>query len=174
MPLISRGWHHAEYPAIALLDRLDRRSVRAVTVIQVRPHLYRLLLGRYQAYLWRDQDSVTLIDTGEAGSGPAIVEALAGIGVAPDDLEQVVLTHHHDDHCGSARELRERTGARVVAHVADAPVIRGDQHGQPPNFTDFERELHAQVAPGLRRRRLRRSTTRWMTATCSTSAAEHR
>ncbi len=32
------------------------------------PHLYRLSLGRFQAYLWRDDDSVTLIDTASAAA----------------------------------------------------------------------------------------------------------
>ncbi len=36
-----------------------------------------------------------------------------------------------------------------MAHSADAPVIRGEAVGPPPNFTDFERELHARVAAGL-------------------------
>lgn len=37
----------------------------------------------------------------------------------------------------------------MLAHASDAPVIEGEQVGPPPNFTDFERDLHAQVAAGL-------------------------
>ena len=37
----------------------------------------------------------------------------------------------------------------VLAHRADAPVIRGERPGPPPAFTPAERELHARVAAGL-------------------------
>lgn len=118
-------------------------------IVELRPHLYRLTLGRYQAYLWRDDDSVTLIDTGEAGSAPAIADALGQLGLAPADLDRLVLTHFHDDHVGSAAEVSSWGAVQVVAHAMDAPAIRGEVSGPPPNFTDFERELHAQVAAGL-------------------------
>ena len=120
-----------------------------MSIVELRPHLYRLVLGRYQAYLWQDGDSVTLIDTGEAGSGGAIAAALRQIGLGQRDLDRVVLTHFHDDHVGSAAEVSSWGDLQVVAHVLDAPVIRGDRPGTAPNLTDFERELHAQVAAGL-------------------------
>lgn len=118
-------------------------------LVELRPHLYRLWLGRFQAYLWRDEDSAVLIDTGEVGSGPAIGELLGRIGMSVSDLDAVVLTHFHDDHAGSAAELVAGSGATVVAHESDAPIIRGERPGPEPNFTDAERALHAQVAAGI-------------------------
>jgi len=118
-------------------------------MIKLHPHLYRLILGRYQAYLWVDADGPTLIDTGEVGSGPAIAHDLRSVGLSPSDLDRVVLTHFHDDHTGSAAEVASWGNVQVVAHRFDAPVIRGERSGPPPNFTEFERELHAQVAAGL-------------------------
>ncbi|MEE6262939.1 MBL fold metallo-hydrolase [Plantactinospora sonchi] len=118
-------------------------------ISELRPGLYRLRLGRYQAYAWRDGASVTLVDTGEAGSGPAIAAGLAELGLTPGNLDRVVLTHFHDDHTGSAAELASWGPVRIVAHALDAPVVRGERPGPPPNFTPFERDLHAQVAAGL-------------------------
>jgi glyoxylase-like metal-dependent hydrolase (beta-lactamase superfamily II) len=118
-------------------------------IVELRPHLYRLNLGRYQAYLWRDDDSITLIDTGEVGSAPAIAEALRQVGLAPGDLDRLVLTHFHDDHVGSAAEVSSWGAVQVVAHAMDAPAIRGAMSGPAPKFTEFERELHARVAAGL-------------------------
>jgi glyoxylase-like metal-dependent hydrolase (beta-lactamase superfamily II) len=120
-----------------------------MSIIELRPRLYRLILGRYQAYLWRDDESVTLIDTGEVGSGPAIADGMRQIGLTPADLDRVVLTHSHDDHAGSAADIRSWGDVRIVAHESDAPVVRGEAPGSPPNFTEFERQLHAQVAAGL-------------------------
>lgn len=118
-------------------------------ITELRPRLYRIMLGRYQAYLWRDDDTATLIDAGPAGSGPLIADAMRHIGLDPSCLAQVVLTHFHDDHAGSAAELAAWGDVKIIAHEADAPFVRGERPGPPPNFTDFERELHAQVAAGL-------------------------
>ena len=38
-------------------------------------------------------------------------------------LDAIVITHGHNDHTGAVRELREATGARVIASAKDAPSI---------------------------------------------------
>jgi glyoxylase-like metal-dependent hydrolase (beta-lactamase superfamily II) len=38
---------------------------------------------------------------------------------------------------------------RRAAHAHDAPIIRGEQAEPPPNFTEGERKVHAQVAYAL-------------------------
>lgn len=69
---------------------------------------------------------LTIIDTGRPGSLPRISRALKRSGRKIEDVEQIVITHAHHDHIGSAAELRERSGARVLIHHADAAVARGD------------------------------------------------
>ena len=102
-----------------------------------------------QCWLWRDGDEVTLIDSGPAGSGDRIAAALATLGLNRDAVVRLVLTHFHDDHAGSAAEVRSWSGAEVVAHVAEAPVVRGEVPGAPPDLLDAEQELVARVSAGL-------------------------
>lgn len=70
---------------------------------------------------------LTIIDTGRPGSIPRIARALRRLGKRVEDIEQIVITHAHHDHIGSAAALRERSGARVMIHHGDAAVARGDR-----------------------------------------------
>ena len=102
-------------------------------------------------YLWDWGAGVTVIDAGVAGSAAAILRGVAAVGRRPEDVQEIVLTHFHDDHRGGAAELVERTRAAVLAHRADAPVIRGQQPQPPPDLADFERPLAAAIFPTVPR-----------------------
>lgn len=93
------------------------------------------------AYLWRDDDELTLIDTGTADCAAQIEDALNGA------LRRIVLTHWHEDHTGAAAELAARHGAEVVAHRLEAPVIRGEVARAPPTLQDFEVPIRAALPP---------------------------
>jgi glyoxylase-like metal-dependent hydrolase (beta-lactamase superfamily II) len=41
------------------------------------------------------------------------------------------LTHAHKDHAGSAAQLKEVTGATVIAHALDAEIIESAVHQRP-------------------------------------------
>ncbi|KUH84950.1 MULTISPECIES: MBL fold metallo-hydrolase [unclassified Mycobacterium] len=110
--------------------------------VTVTPKLTMLVVDGWQVYVWRDGDSVTLIDTGAPGSGPAISDAVPGI-------DRIVLTHGHVDHTGSAAQLRESTGATVMAGAGDAAAIRAGAALPPPVFEEWELPIHERVAAGL-------------------------
>ncbi|MBO8191897.1 MBL fold metallo-hydrolase [Streptomyces oryzae] len=114
----------------------------------VRPFLHVIPFPVGQAYLWRDGDALTLVDTGPAGSADAVEDAIRHSGAEPAALRRIVLTHFHPDHAGSAAELATRHGAEVIAHRADAPVIRGEAPSPPPdmaNAPQWERDVFDEV-----------------------------
>jgi glyoxylase-like metal-dependent hydrolase (beta-lactamase superfamily II) len=84
-------------------------------------------LGMGRAYLAVEADRVTLIDTGLRGSAERVLRAVEAAGHTPESVRQIVITHHHGDHVGSLAELAERTGAQVMVHSLDAPVVRHEQ-----------------------------------------------
>jgi glyoxylase-like metal-dependent hydrolase (beta-lactamase superfamily II) len=46
----------------------------------------------------RDGDTFVVIDPGLARSRSAILDPLAALGLGPDDVTDVVISHHHPDH----------------------------------------------------------------------------
>jgi glyoxylase-like metal-dependent hydrolase (beta-lactamase superfamily II) len=117
-------------------------TVGEVDTVSLAPELTMLRVGNYQFYLWDDGVSRTLIDTGAAGSLPTVAEQVT-------TLELIVLTHCHTDHCGSAAELRDWSGATIAAGAGDAAIIRGERPAPWPIFADWERPIYEQVSPGL-------------------------
>jgi glyoxylase-like metal-dependent hydrolase (beta-lactamase superfamily II) len=88
-------------------------------------HLFRLTrFGLFNSYLLRDEDGLTLIDTNMPGSAPAILKAVAGLGLP---VKHIVLTHAHGDHVGSLDALHAALpGAEVSISARDARILAGD------------------------------------------------
>ena len=103
--------------------------------------LYLIPLPASNVHIWEWDGDLSVFDTGVPGSDHAILAAIDVIGHAADDVAEIVLTHFHRDHTGSAAELARRTGARVVAHHADAAIIEGREPPLPPRLTQLERPL---------------------------------
>jgi len=71
--------------------------------------------------LVRDGDRVIVVDPGMAPGAAAILDPLARLGVRPEDVTEVVLSHHHPDHTMYAGLF---PNAAVHDHWA---IYRGDQ-----------------------------------------------
>ena len=67
----------------------------------------------------------TLVDAGLPDQIEAISAALVEAGIGVRDLRRIIFTHQDLDHVGSGAALVRQSGARVLAHPADAPYIDG-------------------------------------------------
>lgn len=62
-------------------------------------------------------DDVALIETGTSLCAPAILEELAALGIRPQEVRHILLTHVHMDHAGGAGALaRAMPEAQVYIH----------------------------------------------------------
>jgi glyoxylase-like metal-dependent hydrolase (beta-lactamase superfamily II) len=75
-------------------------------------------------YLLVDK-KLTLVDAGYRGSARYILKAVGRLGYSPDDITNIIITHHHPDHIRGLADLKKITPARVLAHVNDIPYING-------------------------------------------------
>jgi glyoxylase-like metal-dependent hydrolase (beta-lactamase superfamily II) len=96
--------------------------------------------GITAGYLIRG-DRPCLVETGTAPSAPIVSDALASLGVGPDDLATVVVTHIHLDHAGGTGDIAGMfPAAEVVVHelgarhladpsrlMASARMVYGDE-----------------------------------------------
>jgi glyoxylase-like metal-dependent hydrolase (beta-lactamase superfamily II) len=91
------------------------------------PGVHRLSSVYTNWYLLEAGGRLTVLDAGLPGDWREFLSALSRLGYTPADIDAVLITHHHPDHAGNAEQLRS-SGARVVAHPADAPYLRGEKH----------------------------------------------
>lgn len=66
-----------------------------------------------------------LIDSGSPGMHRPVLAKMKALGRR--DLQLIWITHAHYDHYGNAAALRERTGAKIGVHPADAQFLAGGQ-----------------------------------------------
>jgi Metallo-beta-lactamase superfamily len=74
-------------------------------------------------YAVRCGSKYLLIDCGVGLQPETIAQNLAADGVRPGDIERLLLTHYHLDHCGGAHWFRENFGAAVAGSAVTAVLI---------------------------------------------------
>ena len=109
------------------------RGISAVDVLFERERLNAV-------HIVLERGRAAIVDTGTANGVGRVLEALAEKGVAPEQVDYVILTHVHLDHAGGAGQLMARCpNATLTVHP------RGARH-----MIDPSRLLEATVG-GLRR-----------------------
>jgi len=83
-------------------------------------------------YVVVEGKELTLIDTGMPGNAGKILNYVTKIGKQPSDISQIVLTHYHIDHAGSAYELKKATNAKIAVHEEDADFVSGKKAAPKP------------------------------------------
>lgn len=88
---------------------------------------YLIRLTRFTAfncYLVRQDDGLTLIDTGLSGSAGGILKAARQIG---EPIVRILLTHAHADHVGSLDALSQALpGVEVLIGAREGRLLAGD------------------------------------------------
>lgn len=93
---------------------------------QIVPGVYAftgLLVGR--VYALEDADGLTLVDAGLGLAARKVLKQLQANGRQPSEVKRILITHAHPDHVGGLSELQVATGAQVITHTLERPVVEG-------------------------------------------------
>jgi hydroxyacylglutathione hydrolase len=103
--------------------------------------IHRLSCGLGNAFLIDFPQGLLLIDSGSPGQHGRVLAKMKALGRR--DLKVIWITHAHYDHYGSAKALRELTGAQIGVHPADAQYL---EQGQSPLGTTRRYGFFLQLA----------------------------
>ncbi|VEN74658.1 MBL fold metallo-hydrolase [Candidatus Desulfarcum epimagneticum] len=83
-----------------------------------------------------------LIDTGHSMMEKAVLDYLAG-----RNLRALVLTHHHEDHCGNAAAIAERFSIPIFGHSITAEKLKSKRKIMPYQRLVWGPAANARVRP---------------------------
>ncbi|HEV2094854.1 MAG TPA: MBL fold metallo-hydrolase [Rubrobacter sp.] len=121
---------------------------------RIAPGVYRVdaigFKNAINVLLLENDDGLTLVDTGVAGSVGRIKNAIGALGSGPGDLKRIFLTHQHDDHTGGLKGLLEwAPDAEVGSTAHEADVVSGRRGLDPPSNAFFRRMASNARPPGV-------------------------
>jgi glyoxylase-like metal-dependent hydrolase (beta-lactamase superfamily II) len=91
-------------------------------------------MAHSNVYLIVNKDDLFVVDTGTKGNANKIAEYIEKLGRQPNEVSTIILTHFHMDHAGSAKDLKEITGAKVAASAEDAKIVCGSEPYPKPKY----------------------------------------
>jgi glyoxylase-like metal-dependent hydrolase (beta-lactamase superfamily II) len=94
-----------------------------------------------KVYILLEEDRAIIVDAAMPGRGKAVWHYLDSLGIPKGAVDEIWLTHGDIDHMGSAAALRAASQAKVVVHLADAPLVNGQADralGPQPLATTYQ------------------------------------
>ncbi|HLF10891.1 MAG TPA: MBL fold metallo-hydrolase [Gammaproteobacteria bacterium] len=93
--------------------------------VKVFDNLYMLGMKTVTAWALTTSAGIILFDAMfHYNVAETVVDSLRQLGLDPDDIEYVIISHAHNDHFGGAHYLQENFGTRIVMSVEDWEHMR--------------------------------------------------
>lgn len=108
--------------------------------------IFTIPLGFDRCYILK-AEGVVAVDGGAPGKGKAFAQGLTKAGIRPEEVGLVVFTHGHWDHIGSAKEIKELTGAEVAMHDCEAHWLEESLTPLSPGVTTWGRLFRSIMMP---------------------------
>jgi len=113
--------------------------------------IYTLKLGITSSYLVRGNNGIILIDAGTPNKLRSFKRKLARMYVQPEDIKLILLTHSHFDHAGSAKAIKDFTGAKIIMHSDEKVFFDEERFAMPSGVGWWGKITRALFFPVFRR-----------------------
>lgn len=122
----------------ALLDEWNDPEIQTVEPFQIFDNLYYVGIDWVAAYVLETSSGLILIDSLYGQWVEPMIANIRSLGLDPNDIRYVLVTHGHFDHAGGAAEINRRFGATVVMAAEDWALAK-----EPAAIPAFAMELPA-------------------------------
>ncbi len=96
-----------------------------------KPEIFQFKVEINRCYIIQ-QEGTIMMDGGSPNQIESIKKSFKTLNINPKDIRLVVLSHGHFDHAGSAKEIRELTGAKILVHKNDNDMLETAEMIWPP------------------------------------------
>jgi len=93
-----------------------------------------------------------MIDGGPPKMRKIFLKKMTDYSVDPEEIQLIVLTHGDFDHVGSAKEIQEITGAKIVIHEKDRMNLEQGLFNWPKGVTTWGKISRSTLMPLIRNR----------------------
>jgi len=122
----------------AMLDTWSDPAIQKVEAFQIFDNLFYVGIDWVAAYVLETSAGLILIDALYDPWVSHLLEGMTSLGLEPNDIKYVLVTHGHFDHAGGAAEISRRYGATVVMTKEDWTLAR-----EPAALPEFAMDVPA-------------------------------
>jgi len=113
-------------------DEVSRSWNQPVTPYRIIGNVYYVGASEVTSFLIVTPKGHILLDSGFSETVGQIKQNIAALGFRLEDVKILINSHAHYDHAGGLAQLKELTGAKMMASEADAALLanggKGDFH----------------------------------------------
>jgi len=114
---------------MAQADPTSRSWNKPVPPFRIMGNLYYVGATEVGSFLITTAKGHILLDGGFVETAPQIEQNVAQLGFKLEDVKILLNSHAHFDHAGGLSELKQKSGAKLIASARDAELLRNGGHG---------------------------------------------
>jgi hydroxyacylglutathione hydrolase len=103
--------------------------------------IFPITLGPDCCYLLRDKGTI-MVDGGAPNKTREFAKSMKKIGIRPEEVKLIVITHGHWDHIGSVKDIKEMTGAQIAMHHLETEWLEKSLKAMPAAVTTWGHIFH--------------------------------
>lgn len=112
--------------------------------------IYTLKFGINRCYIIKGKHAI-MVDGGPPKQLNNFLKQLSAFEIKPEEIKLIILTHGDFDHTGSAKDIKEVTGAKVAIHENDRKLLEEGIFNWPAGVTAWGRFIHFTMMPLVRK-----------------------